>query len=165
MRLLDWTLDLFDTYIAYNYWLQFSLWCYRQFSITIYIALSLFHNYCIRFAITRTESSRSAIPHKSSGTGFQRQMFPFLCSRTIPIPQSQRLSALSIFNCFLFFRSVLSGALPVTDYSGALSNNWLLLKSKSKSHYDRHMSRPVRLGVRRPSGTRDQISYLFEILC
>jgi hypothetical protein len=36
---------------------------------------------------------------------------------------------------------------------------------KSKSHYDRHMSRPVRLGVRRPSGTRDQISYLLEILC
>jgi hypothetical protein len=33
----------------------------------------------------------------------------------------------------------------------------------SKSHYDRHMSRPVRLGVRRPSGTRDQFFYLLEI--
>jgi hypothetical protein len=29
----------------------------------------------------------------------------------------------------------------------------------------RHMSRPVRPGVRRPSGTRNQISYLLEILC
>jgi hypothetical protein len=38
-------------------------------------------------------------------------------------------------------------------------------KSKSKSHYDRHMSWPVCLGVRHPSGTRDQICYLLEILC
>jgi hypothetical protein len=35
--------------------------------------------------------------------------------------------------------------------------------SKSESHYDRHMSRPVRLSVRRPFGTRDQFCCLLEI--
>jgi hypothetical protein len=40
---------------------------------------------------THTESSRSAAPHQSSGTGFQQQTFPFLGSRTVAVLQPQRL--------------------------------------------------------------------------
>jgi hypothetical protein len=40
---------------------------------------------------TRTEASQSAVRHQSSGTGFQRQTFLFLGSRTVPAEQSQQM--------------------------------------------------------------------------
>jgi hypothetical protein len=52
-------------------------------------ALSNSHIYSLQLTITRTESSWSAVPHYSSGTGFQLRTFSFLGPRTVPatLPQ------------------------------------------------------------------------------
>jgi hypothetical protein len=69
--------DLFHTILSYT-----SQWRSRQFAIS--------RNYSI-VHYTRTDFSRSAVPHHSSGTGFQRRTFIFLDSGTIPAPQPQQL--------------------------------------------------------------------------
>jgi hypothetical protein len=81
MGVLDWTLELFDIILSYT-----SQWRSRQFSITVYIALSLFKHYSL-FTITRTWSSQSAVPCQSSGIGFKRRTFSFPGSRTVFVPQ------------------------------------------------------------------------------
>jgi hypothetical protein len=90
--------------------------CCRQFSITVSTALSLFHNYSLQFTKTRPWSSRSALPHQSFCTGFERQTFPYFGSRTVPSPQPQRVTEhypyWSASSCFDLYCLELS---PITD--------------------------------------------------
>jgi hypothetical protein len=67
-----WLLDLLATRNSYDY-------------------NSLFHTVCLQFTTAHTESSHSTVLHQSSGTGFQRRMFPFLHSQTGPVQQAQQL--------------------------------------------------------------------------
>jgi hypothetical protein len=69
----DWTLDLSYTCRLQHLWLQIAHWRYRQFTVTIYIALSLLRTVCSSLN-TRTETSWSAVP--------PIRMFTFLSSRT-----------------------------------------------------------------------------------
>jgi hypothetical protein len=66
-----------------------------------------------------------------------------LGSRTVPVPQPQH-----------FYASYWSEL-------KSLSNNWDEIKVEVKLRLT--VSRPVRLGVRHPSGTRDQFCFLLEI--
>jgi hypothetical protein len=94
-RILDWTLTPF-TILNYN--LQ---WRSRQFSITLYILLSLFQNYSLQSTITE-----HLVPLESCPT-------PVLWYR---LPTALPHNSFSIFwNCLSLSRSVLYGALPVTD--------------------------------------------------
>jgi hypothetical protein len=73
-----WTLDLLDTLLTVtDYNLQS-------------IALSLFHAVCLQFTTHALAPLGPLSPHKSYGTSFQRQTFPFLGSQTVPAPQPQQ---------------------------------------------------------------------------
>jgi hypothetical protein len=88
---LDWILDLLYTCRLHRLWLQFTLWCSRQYTQLHYSLSLLIHSLLSVVHYTSTESSWSAVPHYSSGTGFQRWTFTFLGSRTIPFAQPQQL--------------------------------------------------------------------------
>jgi hypothetical protein len=121
---LDWTQGVLDT-------------CRLQYLITIHsVALSPIHNYSVCNAVaithrlyfsqsaihsTRTESFWSAVPHWSSGTGFQRRTFPFLGSRTAPASQSH-LTYSTVTNSILW-RLLVTGYVPTITTSGALFSN------------------------------------------
>jgi hypothetical protein len=90
-------------------------------TLTQITILSSIHNYTLqhyRYYVqsvcsTYTESSWTAVPHQSSGTGFQRRSFLFLGSRTVPIPQ----------------RAVHPELIPSTVCSSL--NNWLQLEQSN----------------------------------
>jgi hypothetical protein len=105
---LEWILYLLDTlFKKFDSNLQ---WRYRQFIITVSSAIVISHSLSA-VHYTCTESSRYAVPHHSSGTGFQRRTFAFLGSRTVPAIPTATLNSISILDCLLLL-------------SGALSNNW-----------------------------------------
>jgi hypothetical protein len=55
-------------------------------------AIANSRNYSQQSTITLTESSWSAAPHWTSGTGFQRRTLAFLLSRTVSATQAQQCS-------------------------------------------------------------------------
>jgi hypothetical protein len=85
-----WLYTGFIKHTAYNTWLQFTVW--RSGQLSVYIALSLFHNYTLQFPTHALSHLGLLSVQQPSGTGFQQQAFPFLGSRTVPVPQPQRLT-------------------------------------------------------------------------
>jgi hypothetical protein len=95
--------------------LDYSLWRYCQF------LQSAVH-------LTLTESSKSAVIHQSSGTGFHRCTFPFLISRTIPVPQPQRPFTHSALDSWALLElpPLVTGLVPTIICSLSITS-WTLL--------------------------------------